>query len=1026
MSEIRSVSVHLDADVASYIAKMRLAGAETDKAFSSSSRSIDTTNSKLGETEAVLGKVDTQARRVETSMARVGTTTRRVGENDFSRATSRVDGFLGKLGLVPALAVTAGAALVPLGAAAVGVAAAFAAPIAFVGGGLTLFGLLGGAAIASTQKQFKSIDTLSKAVDSAKLSLDQATRSAGKNASTSTSVANAQDRLSKATKDYHAALQALSPQQRAFHNSLEGLQSDFAKFIRGPAGQDLLGPFTKGLQVADDLLPKSRPIIHAVAGDLDQLLGELDKYANTPGFDRFVHQVADQIGPDLLQFGHIVGDVGPGIGHLLLLLGKRLSPELMHEVGQLGQDFNHWATSKGARHDVESFIRYFHEVGPDAAHTIAAVARALGHTVDALAPLGPPVLHVVKGIADAISGVPIPVLTALAGTAASLVAFQKVGGFKALSLGGKLLGGGKVNPLTGGPAGVLGGLTGKGVVPVYVTNKGFGGPGGMPGEPGVVGKIGKYFGFPAGAAAEGATGLSAAAVAALAIPAAAIVYAGFIQRNIMPYGPNHATDPNVARGGPAALAHYGLTPTPAPSAPTPEGFRGPAQALKFYNDLHKAVTSMATPMDSLHARLGKASQDLELVGHSADRAFGGGAKQVEQLGGQLNAIKGGPAAQQLELIGTAADRGFTTARAGADQLQGHIDSLHGKQLDVTVNGGQSLATLRAIASQEAALRNKTISITTVHVSGGSSLGGNADGGTIPGPRSPYGDKVLRYLAPGEEVISNRRGQADRHRPLLRKINAGGMANGGTVGSDFTGVAVTPGQPITNHIARVTAELHRLQYALKLSTSELDDERSHRQALAQQRQQLVQTVKSGFMTDIFGTSYPDNGIWSNGPVGLKDPNKILHQDIRDAREYRDDLRKLKRRGLHGGALAQVTTLDAAQQALGMSPHELRETTRLFRIRNRVAQAAGADLGNDIYGKRIDESNRHLSKIRDHVQETNRRIHDLTQEVKHLRHERAVDHAKRVKEAAKNADAVGTAVGKQINHSAATAAKRRAPR
>ena len=60
------------------------------------------------------------------------------------------------------------------------------------------------------------------------------------------------------------------------------------------------------------------------------------------------------------------------------------------------------------------------------------------------------------------------------------------------------------------------------------------------------------------------------------------------------------------------------------------------------------------------------------------------------------------------------------------------------------------------------------------------VGGDANGGTVPGLRYPYGDKVLRWLAPGEEVISNRHGQADRHRDLLKAINADRLARGGTV------------------------------------------------------------------------------------------------------------------------------------------------------------------------------------------------------------------------------------------------------
>lgn len=47
----------------------------------------------------------------------------------------------------------------------------------------------------------------------------------------------------------------------------------------------------------------------------------------------------------------------------------------------------------------------------------------------------------------------------------------------------------------------------------------------------------------------------------------------------------------------------------------------------------------------------------------------------------------------------------------------------------------------------------------------------ADGDTVPGGGS-YRDKVPYLLAPGEEIISNRQGQADRHRGLLKSINNG--------------------------------------------------------------------------------------------------------------------------------------------------------------------------------------------------------------------------------------------------------------
>lgn len=77
--------------------------------------------------------------------------------------------------------------------------------------------------------------------------------------------------------------------------------------------------------------------------------------------------------------------------------------------------------------------------------------------------------------------------------------------------------------------------------------------------------------------------------------------------------------------------------------------------------------------------------------------------------------------------------------------------------------------------------------------GGHLMGnGSADGGTIGGaPRHPYGDKVMRWVAPGEEVISNRHGQADQHRALLKAINSRRYAGGGTV-TDGRGPRSTSG------------------------------------------------------------------------------------------------------------------------------------------------------------------------------------------------------------------------------------------
>lgn len=57
----------------------------------------------------------------------------------------------------------------------------------------------------------------------------------------------------------------------------------------------------------------------------------------------------------------------------------------------------------------------------------------------------------------------------------------------------------------------------------------------------------------------------------------------------------------------------------------------------------------------------------------------------------------------------------------------------------------------------------------------------ADGTTVPKTGLPYADRHPYLLADGEEVVSNRYGQADRNRDLLKAINAGMLADGGTAG-----------------------------------------------------------------------------------------------------------------------------------------------------------------------------------------------------------------------------------------------------
>ncbi|MCW2785252.1 MAG: hypothetical protein JWP74_1769 [Marmoricola sp.] len=128
-------------------------------------------------------------------------------------------------------------------------------------------------------------------------------------------------------------------------------------------------------------------------------------------------------------------------------------------------------------------------------------------------------------------------------------------------------------------------------------------------------------------------------------------------------------------------------------------------------------------------------------------AAGMSSKEARKLAtdvGLLNSVKG---TAKVNVTGIAA------AITGVKALDDLIAQLHGKTINIKVNK----STNATVADH------------------------GADGTTVPKTGKPYADRHPYMLADGEEVISNRHGQADKHRGLLKAINSGrALASGGTV------------------------------------------------------------------------------------------------------------------------------------------------------------------------------------------------------------------------------------------------------
>lgn len=346
------------------------------------------------------------------------------------------------------------------------------------------------------------------------------------------------------------------------------------------------------------------------------------------------------------------------------------------------------------------------------------------------------------------------------------------------------------------------------------------------------------------------------------------------------------------------------------------------------------------------------------------------------------------------------------AGLNADQIRHMLDVMNltprSIQTQIKVNGtGQAISELDQIQNRLATLHDKTVHVnifTNATVADPSHLTPHkAGGGPIVGPGGPTSDRVPIWASNGEFMM--RSAAVDRYgMGFMHAVNAGRFAGGGAIGQPAGGVPsnidVYIGDSLGAAANGAASGLRSLRVESTALTKVQSQEQAQLQKIQQARASLVSTVRGGFLPQLFGSTAPGSSTWSaNG--GLLDPLHLVNQNIHQARAYTRDLHRLRGRGLRGAALAQVTTLADAHQALGLSPHEDRLLTQRYQVLERASRQAGRTAGDFRYGAKLDD-------IRGEIHKTNEHLHTVEAELKHRR-----------AEAKKQAKTTGDAVAAGVN-------------
>jgi phage-related minor tail protein len=243
-----------------------------------------------------------------------------------------------------------------------------------------------------------------------------------------------------------------------------------------------------------------------------------------------------------------------------------------------------------------------------------------------------------------------------------------------------------------------------------------------------------------------------------------------------------------------------------------DNLRIPAEAAAALSD---ATNQLAGEIGGLGSKADGSKLSLELMNGQIDTSTHSGQIFDDQLkrvrsslddqvrsaaaaGESQSQLRGRVESARAAFIDQVSALGLTRGEAGrlADQY-----GLIPKRVltDVRANGSQARAEARGVRAELAAIKDRTVTITTIRRDAferarrgtpGNNDAGFAEGGYIAGPGTPTSDSIPIWASDGEFMVNARATAANRD--LLEKINASGrvgLAEGGPVSSSNRSITV---------------------------------------------------------------------------------------------------------------------------------------------------------------------------------------------------------------------------------------------
>lgn len=241
-------------------------------------------------------------------------------------------------------------------------------------------------------------------------------------------VTEARKELLQEGADRQAILSTLTDAQRGALREVNALSDAWASF-QDRTDPAVLGAMGQSMQALRAALPGLEGLVTPVAGAFEDFMSVITRNVSSPGFTAFMGDLGTMASGTLSDLGKTAINAAYGVGNLVKAfsgLGGGISEGLV----RLSDQFATWSEGVPGSDELERFMSYLREVGPQLVATLSSVGEALLNIGQAAAPFAGPMLTVIQALANLVNtanGIHPVLLQAAVGVGIFVAASRTIG-----------------------------------------------------------------------------------------------------------------------------------------------------------------------------------------------------------------------------------------------------------------------------------------------------------------------------------------------------------------------------------------------------------------------------------------------------------------------------------------------------------------------------------------------------------------------------------------------------------------------